>query len=660
MINTLDKNDSLVGDHRGDKKPISAKEATNTSMVAHQSWRSTGWTPLAYPAAALFQESTDKTRSHSDGNVDDPLDLNPYFPLHKDVLLAAVREILILDTSIDPTTLEVNRRRIVNETKNSQESVKVTDPSSIIVPEESNDTTENGSIDKQNLPERKLRRKRKHSESRTDLSYVNYIYGQYHIQKSMKSSDGHVEGGAKPKVEEVHGTRAAPSNIKNDSLQVQLSGEELAECLLKDLNSQNFRADGTIVEANFGNIETLTPVQETDLVEEERDSAKKRIRKVSDVDSTSLPSQSSRTVFSISPHSAIVNSSSTTIINNQDRLLPMSEEQALLFYKEHLDELLNISILVETQLRQTALHFVQNLTRNVTVTALRDFLGYKSPSIKREKIIWLIAEHLFDVSHAMFAWDKTDKDLFNGLQIDALDTKRYKKISEELFNSRALKKIGGFEPSSLLYHAVSIKYLRSAGLSWASIAKKEFGKRMFRHHKCATAKMQVGQLRRGHRGRKNRSALLPLFDDVSVTGARSRSSSIASYDEIETKDSMVTKGNANPNTEGLSGFDDASPGNAGVTKVTLTREKGRNWGILLAKEGTVCLVMRVPDRKECLPYTTTGKCSLERGDLLLSMTNERNEKVVPPTGCELSSSTWFSDAVDLFKTSDTLHLEIST
>jgi len=50
-------------------------------------WRSRGWTPLQYPKSAL--------------QVDNLL----YFPLHKDTLLAALREMLILEEQLDPVSL---------------------------------------------------------------------------------------------------------------------------------------------------------------------------------------------------------------------------------------------------------------------------------------------------------------------------------------------------------------------------------------------------------------------------------------------------------------------------------------------------------------------------------------------------------------------------
>jgi hypothetical protein len=638
--------------------------------ASNQSWRSTGWTPLAYPAAALFQESPksklriDSNKQNASPIVDtgvESLNLNPYFPLHKDVLLAAAREMLILDTSINPSSLEVNRKNNDLDSKNADDSVGVTASGTAIVPEDSVEILrQNDSTNKKTISdEKKRKKKRKQPESRADVSFADYLNGLIRHKRSKRRSNVENVGDDTQHIHMGQDENAMTefSDTKKDPLLVQLSGEELAERLLRDFDSRVHSMDETLVEANRIENDSFRSVNDID--EGENDTEQQRVRKVSDVDDSSIcgsTTSSPSSNFSISPHLAVACSTSFGVTHVKDRFLPASEEQLLLPHKNNLDQLLSVSILVETQLRQVALQMVHQFTRNLSANALREFMGYKSPSIKQERIVQLISDFLFDVSHAMFAWDKTDKDLFPGALTNALDIKRRSKVCEELFDSRALKKIGGFKPSSLLYHAVSIKYLRADRLSWASIAKKDYGKKMFRHHKSVTVKMQVGQLRRGHRVRKSRSVFLPLSEEVSVSGTRSRSSSIASCEESDIKESIGNSINLDSTLESTLVSQGTSPVNPGITKVTLTREKGKNWGILLAKEGTVCVVMRVPAGTKCL--SDKGKYCLEKGDLLLSIRNEKNDIVTPPSGYEPSSSTWFTDAVDLFKRSTTLHLEI--
>jgi len=636
------------------------------SLCANQtSWRSTGWTPLAYPAAALFQESksnqhcsdSKKTDISSAKIMTESLGLNPYFPLHKDVLLAAAREMLILDGSIDPSSLEVNRRIKDCKPKNKDGSVEI---GTLIVPEDSVETLKQDDSSHRNTisDEKKRKRKRKQSESRIDLSFAEFLYEQLvHKRSKRRRNDENLGDDS----QDEHAMTESHES-KNDPFLVQLSGEELSEHLLRDFNSRLHDIDESSVEANCVENDGSRSLNDIDEQGDENDLEQQRIRKISDVDDSSICGStmmlSPHSNFSISPHLAVACSTNFGVTHFKDRFLPASEEQLLLPHKNNLDKLLSVSILVETQLRQVAFQMIQHFTRNINANALREFMGYKSPSIKKERIVQLISDFLFDVSHAMFAWDKTDKDLFPGVQIKALDTVRCNKVCDELFDSRALKKIGGFKPSSLLYHAVSMKYLRTDGLSWASISKMDYGKKMLRHHKSGAVKMQVGQLRRGHRVRKSRSIFLPLSEEVSVTGTRSRSSSIASNEENEIKEVIANNTFNLGSTLESALVSHAASVNTGITKVTLTREKRKNWGILLAKEGTVCVVMRVPNRTECLLSKSNGKLCLEKGDLILSIRNEKHESVTPPSGYEPSSSTWFTDAVDIFKRSTTLHLEI--
>ena len=83
---------------------------------SQSSWRSTGWTSLKYPLpaiAAATSASTGKMPGNkvfggerNEGSAG-RCALNPFYPLHKDVILACARELLILDGSIDKKTLEV-------------------------------------------------------------------------------------------------------------------------------------------------------------------------------------------------------------------------------------------------------------------------------------------------------------------------------------------------------------------------------------------------------------------------------------------------------------------------------------------------------------------------------------------------------------------------
>jgi len=224
-----------------------------------------------------------------------------------------------------------------------------------------------------------------------------------------------------------------------------------------------------------------------------------------------------------------------------------------------------------------------------------------------------------------------------------------------LFDSRALRRIGGFEQTSLLSHALSIMRIRAKGSSWATFAKSTAGKKMMIHHRDSLSRVQAGAKRRDKRMKKNPYRIL---DDRDKTRSRSRSSSIAS---MESGGSVGTNGaDLKISTDLLS--DDTlmqrqqhrpciSPIAPDLIPITINRAEGKSWGILLAREGSMCVVMRVPDSTDA---------QLQRGDLIVSICNEKHERVNTPTlhSSTAVSSEWFGDAVGIFKRSNALHLEV--
>mmetsp|Transcript_4195 Transcript_4195/g.8004 ORF Transcript_4195/g.8004 Transcript_4195/m.8004 type:complete len:226 (+) Transcript_4195:1398-2075(+) len=196
-------------------------------------------------------------------------------------------------------------------------------------------------------------------------------------------------------------------------------------------------------------------------------------------------------------------------------------------------------------------------------------------------------------------------------------------ICRMLFDKRALMKIGGFDPNSLLFHAVSIKRLASKQESWEKFAKTTRGKRMFSHHDDHSSRIQAGMKRRAKRTKKN-------------TADRSRSSSVVSNNKKSKRDSSDDE-RANQ----LHGTDSTL---SDLIQITITREEGKSWGILLAKEDTMCVVMRAPDDSK-----------LSVGDWIVSIQNEHFRSVNTP---DASYDDWFNNTVDIFKKSNTLHLEV--
>lgn len=203
-------------------------------------------------------------------------------------------------------------------------------------------------------------------------------------------------------------------------------------------------------------------------------------------------------------------------------------------------------------------------------------------------------------------------------------------ICKMLFDARSLRKIGGFEPSSLLLHALSIGRLRSKNTSWADHRMTEEGKNLFAHHENREARLNAGLLRRSKRRKMNHS-IKPL--EISDNGgmSRLRSCSLAS-------DAMDMTHESDPSI------------GCGVVSITIRRKEGETWGILLAKEGTICVVMRAP--------VSSNASLLQVGDLILSATNEHGEKAPIPTNGTLLLPGWFTETTSLFKKSLVMHLEV--
>jgi hypothetical protein len=340
------------------------------------------------------------------------------------------------------------------------------------------------------------------------------------------------------------------------------------------------------------------------------------------------------------------------------------DEEAMLLDLERtggLPKLLDLSIIMETQLRQNALAMTKQLSRFIDDRALGEFLGYGYKSLlpmrKKDRVVELISDFMFDVSHAMFAWEQTENDIYGyeNHSKRSNDSKNDNDICKTLFDSRALRKIGGFEPTSLLHHALSIKRLRRMGESWASLASTTMGKKMFAQHHNISVKVHVAQMRRDKRMKKN-IAMSSSYPPVSTTKlednektSRSRSCSLSSEDSTETKVMF------NPVSDTATSRSCVTPIIPSLIPITITRGVGKSWGILLAREGSMCVVMRVPPHNEN---------QLQRGDLIVSLRNEQNECVNTPTCSHPDSADihvspeWFKQAVGIFKESNTLHLEV--
>jgi hypothetical protein len=378
------------------------------------------------------------------------------------------------------------------------------------------------------------------------------------------------------------------------------------------------------------------------------DSDQRIPRKVSDVDQESVTSNckgSFATSFFI-PADVMGNLDIARFVNLAER----AQDGTFPLKRGDLPNLLDASIATESSLRDEAIRMTTVMTRSFCDSALRLFLGYKAPTLKRDRLIQVLADFLFDASHAMFAWDQTMHELLvNKSMVEPLSWKQWTEldniVKNSLFDDRALRKIGGFESSSLLPHAISIGRLRKRGLSWEAFAKTTDGKRLLAHHRGNSGdNLLVGQKRRGHRQR-HRVVLHP-HEATTEKVQRSRCYSIGSADV----DGLVS----DESVPESSFFADVPS----TSQVHLVREEGTSWGILLAKEGDMCVVARAGGS----PQTSSENNEIRCGDMILRCSNERGETAYAPcfSGRQKLQEMggWFRTIVDLFKSSKELHLAI--
>ena len=335
---------------------------------------------------------------------------------------------------------------------------------------------------------------------------------------------------------------------------------------------------------------------------------------------------------------------------------------------EDIPELLEASIATEANLRGHARHLTAKLVSTFDDDVLRTFVGYKTPNVTRDKLVRVVADYLFDTSHAMFAWQQTEREVRANRRLSRPSSQSAGKhefddalIKESLFDSsRALRKIGGFEDSSLLPHAISITRLRNKNRSWREFATTAEGIRMLEHHRNAASLIAVGQRRRGQRLRQRLGPTRvdepswPSFSHGHQHRQVSRPSSVASVD-AEMNGSETLAGDARFSNELVPVLVEVPS----TLNVHIQRSQGSSWGILLAKEGEMCVVVR------------SGKtaAAVKSGDLLLRVENERGESASSPSFLSSISSSstaasnhqekdWFLSICDLFKNSEELNLVV--
>lgn len=196
-----------------------------------------------------------------------------------------------------------------------------------------------------------------------------------------------------------------------------------------------------------------------------------------------------------------------------------------------LPRLLNVSIEDEYNLRARALEMTSSMldnnsfifprnnklndndddnngTATMSILPLRAFLGYKSSkSPSRQRLVEMLSDVLFDVSHALYAWLHTEDELARTQQQHSTCSKPHNRDANDmhikalLFDDRALKRIGGFEPSSLLPLALGVHRCREGGVSWVRYAMSREGRVAMNVHTKQRTQPHVAAVGGGSNGK---------------------------------------------------------------------------------------------------------------------------------------------------------------
>ena len=372
-----------------------------------------------------------------------------------------------------------------------------------------------------------------------------------------------------------------------------------------------------------------------------------------------------RKVSEVDQMTEVPNSSCAASPDDISRFLDLSahdESGAFVKFEENehnVPPMLNVSISDEVQLRDTAMEMTTRLVRHFHNRTLGLFFGYKSPPANCTRIAQLLSSFLFDTSHAMFAWIQTEQDFLAQYgQTENLDMA----IQASLFDHRAVYKIGGLKPHCILPQALSIRNLRNRNISWETFATTAQYQRMLGHLGKGKRIEHDGKERRGQRLRQRHwltsNSLIHDIDAEyqTISSSRSRSSSLGSETDIIdapiSRDTITSCCMARQ-TRILSDI-------AGSKVILMTKQNIlQSWGVGLLQEGCACIIGRCQFHAE---GDLEQRASLCCGDMILFVHNERGEYAAPPM-CSWSKphdsdQEWFQNIVNIFRTSNELHLVI--
>lgn len=396
------------------------------------------WAPLSYPSAVVFSSSKrdlgrggERTTSIATRVAD------PYFPLHRDVLLAAVREWLVIDGKIDHRTMDVvmTRKLDVQGTPVAVTDAKEGQTRPHLVP---SGVDEKGcDID--------------HATFRNAEALADYVVDRARLVSAGASDD-------------------SDDSFRTSSIATERPDSSASKRKVSDASD-----DSELIQQGYSNFPPwiVSLVRSNIWLIRTSPSGSKLAR---------LTPQSGLAFNPITPSDAEEIDHAIHSFLRHPRLQREQQQANVRQITFALPRLLGASIDDEGSLRARAREMVTSIANSfcgndANFFPLRAYLGYKSSKTPSgDRILGIVSDILFDVSHAMYAFIHTQEGMIRaGVANETNRTSMDMQIKSSLFDDRALKRIGGFEPSSLLPLALGIRRCRETGTSWKEYARSEEG-----------------------------------------------------------------------------------------------------------------------------------------------------------------------------------------
>ena len=350
----------------------STKSQNNTvaNSLHQSSWRSLGWCPLSYPVSKAFFSCQIPPQKK------EPLTINPFFPLHQDVLLAAVRELLILDGTIVASSLQVQTERT----------------NGLSTPFKSENTNTH------------KRKRNENDDHRTQMKHCmeNDLFMEYKPicsedlawETVLQSSWNHVVSSSLKQEDtsslllHTHDPHSISLPLQNNTSIVTNHAHRIRK--VSDADDGLDHSLSTKQLPHYDGINHMIPM---DILSGNNPSAKYILPQYLVILDNIRSGNVCVDKETVDHTVRVIMTQKVDVMENEVKLL--------LELKSSLPAFLDLSIIMEEYLREVSFDMVSCLVKNISDEALREFLGYKSSMLKKQEAVSLIADLMFDVSHAL-------------------------------------------------------------------------------------------------------------------------------------------------------------------------------------------------------------------------------------------------------------------